>query len=268
VPKRKQIINTLLVLLSSTFATLEASPNEQGKCTPETSNKRANSQTKETHLFLASLSCDIKAGVLSGQNAGHGDQISDPENPMGYASTFSRLDKTVGRLPYVIGLDYEHDKIYTLDELKKANEVLIQHTQRGGLVTINWSPLSPWINDERNLSSNSGNWQDTRTQTHEKLNQEINLWKLLDPADPLNTIWLKKLDRIAQALEHLQDNKVTVLWRPMQEMNGNWFWWGMSDPMSDASAYIALWQHMHEYLSQQKNSTICSGFTHPTNLSN
>lgn len=246
------LLGTLLILFSHLPLASETVSEQTDRCKTNPSNKQADTQTKKTLEYLAALSCDKIAGVLSGQNAGHGDQINDPENSMGYANTFSPLETGFGHLPFVIGLDYEHDKIYTLDELKTANQVLIQHAERGGLVTINWSPLSPWLNDEDDLQNKSGSWQDTRTQTHEKSRAEIDLRKLLDPADPLNKTWLKKLDRIAHALQHLQANNVTVLWRPMQEMNGNWFWWGMSEPMSDASAYIAVWQHMHSYFSEQK----------------
>ena len=35
---------------------------------------------------------------------------------------------------------------------------------------------------------------------------------------------------IADALLELQKAGVVVLWRPMQEMNGNWFWWGIASP--------------------------------------
>ncbi len=34
----------------------------------------------------------------------------------------------------------------------------------------------------------------------------------------------------------------------MQEMNGNWFWWGASH----ADEYAALWRHMHQYFTDVK----------------
>lgn len=37
-----------------------------------------------------------------------------------------------------------------------------------------------------------------------------------------------QVDTIARYLNKLKDAKVPVLWRPYHEMNGDWFWWGVS----------------------------------------
>jgi len=41
---------------------------------------------------------------------------------------------------------------------------------------------------------------------------------------------------------------VTVLWRPLQEMNGNAYWWASGDPAS----YILLWQQMFTYFTNTR----------------
>jgi len=37
---------------------------------------------------------------------------------------------------------------------------------------------------------------------------------------------LRDLDAVAAELKLLQDVRVPVLWRPLHEANGRWFWWG------------------------------------------
>jgi len=37
--------------------------------------------------------------------------------------------------------------------------------------------------------------------------------------------WRLFLDRIAEGLDDLQRAGVTVLYRPLHEMNGDWFYW-------------------------------------------
>jgi mannan endo-1,4-beta-mannosidase len=59
--------------------------------------------------------------------------------------------------------------------------------------------------------------------------------------------WRRKLDRIAAALAELRDAGVVVLWRPMQEMNGFWFWWG-----DDPTGYRKLYVDMFEYFTREK----------------
>lgn len=44
---------------------------------------------------------------------------------------------------------------------------------------------------------------------------------------------------------------VTILFRPLHECTGNWFWWGTTSLNSDASAFVALWRHMFEYYQNE-----------------
>ena len=41
---------------------------------------------------------------------------------------------------------------------------------------------------------------------------------------------LHDLDAIAGELEVLRDARVPVVWRPLHEANGRWFWWGSGGP--------------------------------------
>ena len=50
------------------------------------------------------------------------------------------------------------------------------------------------------------------------------------------------LDRIAVELEVVRDAHVPVLWRPLHEANGRWFWWGAGGP----EPFKQLWRMMYE----------------------
>jgi len=50
------------------------------------------------------------------------------------------------------------------------------------------------------------------------------------------------LDVIAAELEVLRDAHVPVLWRPLHEANGRWFWWGAGGP----EPFKQLWRMMYE----------------------
>ncbi|MCQ2573677.1 MAG: glycoside hydrolase family 26 protein [Treponema sp.] len=58
----------------------------------------------------------------------------------------------------------------------------------------------------------------------------------------------RQMDTIAKELKRLQDAGVPVLWRPLHEASGKWFWWGASGP----EAYKALWKYMYTYYSEEK----------------
>jgi mannan endo-1,4-beta-mannosidase len=210
----------------------------------------ANAGSRVILAYLAALTLDTQPGVIVGQNTGHGNQILDPSGFFGYASLMGALTDQTGETPGMISLDYEHEHIFTPAQLSAANKVLIEHWQKGGLVTINWSPLNPWLNDESDLTYYPGVWTDTRTTGDHMKGVDLRL--LLDRQSLLYTAWHRKLDRIAAALQELQAAGMVVLWRPMQEMNGSWFWWGINTSPDDPGPYVALWREMFAYFTEVK----------------
>lgn len=59
---------------------------------------------------------------------------------------------------------------------------------------------------------------------------------------------LRDLDTVAAELAKLRDAGAPVLWRPMHEASGGWFWWGASGK----EPYIALYTFMHDYFTNEK----------------
>jgi mannan endo-1,4-beta-mannosidase len=69
---------------------------------------------------------------------------------------------------------------------------------------------------------------------------------LADPASPNYALLLRDIDAIAVELRKLQDAHVPVLWRPLHEAEGKWFWWGARGP----EAYKKLWRLLYARLTQ------------------
>ena len=59
---------------------------------------------------------------------------------------------------------------------------------------------------------------------------------------------LRDLDRVAERLTSLKERDIPVLWRPLHEAAGGWFWWGATG----RNAYIALWEFMYDYFTYVK----------------
>lgn len=192
-------------------------------------------------------------GAVSGQNCYHGSQILDGAWEKGYRTLVEGLHDASGQWPGIIGLDYEWFQIFTPEQLSGANKVLIAYAQSGGLVTVNLSPLNPWVNDETDVRNRPGTWQGPEgTDSKLGLAKVTGLDDLLNPKKPVHAAWMRKLDRIAAALAELRDAGVVVLFRPMQEMNGNWFWWGMGSHTVDPGPYVRVYRHMHDYFEKEK----------------
>lgn len=65
----------------------------------------------------------------------------------------------------------------------------------------------------------------------------------------LNQRWKERLDVYAQYLQYLEDNGVTVLFRPFHEMNQGVFWWA-GRPGTNGTA--ALYRLTHDYMENVK----------------
>jgi mannan endo-1,4-beta-mannosidase len=72
----------------------------------------------------------------------------------------------------------------------------------------------------------------------------FNLPRALETGTPENRRLLEDLDAIAEVLRRFERAGVPVLWRPLHEPEGAWFWWGAHGP----EAYRRLWRLTHERL--------------------
>lgn len=61
-----------------------------------------------------------------------------------------------------------------------------------------------------------------------------------------NTFVKADLERVANYLKLLKDAGIPVLWRPLHEASGGWFWWG-----KNATSFKKLWQMMFDYFKEQ-----------------
>jgi mannan endo-1,4-beta-mannosidase len=241
------VLMAVFVLTLPLLSCIEETPRvvDSVPCDPA-----ASAHTVRVLEYIAGFSGGDATAVISGQNCGHGSQIADPDDMMGYAAILGDLLADTGKLPGIIGVDYEHDRIFTPEQLSDCNAVLIDYWNAGGLVTINWAPHNPWLNDESDIAGNPGTWTDTRNQGNNMENVDLN--DLVDPASAIYPVWRTKLDRIADALLELQMAGVVVLWRPLQEMNGFWFWWGTTTSPSNGEPYRAVYRDMYDYFTNVK----------------
>ena len=66
--------------------------------------------------------------------------------------------------------------------------------------------------------------------------------RAVTPGTPEYQATIRDLDAMAAELEVLQAAQVPVLWRPLHEPNGRWFWWGAGGP----EPFKKLWRMMFD----------------------
>ena len=230
---------------------------EAPSCTQTASNPNLIADAVKVYNLIASLTCNkaTKDGALMGQNTGFGDQITG-DGDRSYQALVTALGD---QKPAVVSIDYEHDRIFTSEQLNNANAQLRAHWDAGGIIMISWMPLSPWKNDAQDPANSPGSSADLFfNKDGNGAVQRENLADLILTGTEANTRWLRKLDAMAAALKYFADNGIPVLWRPLPAPNtSGQYWWGLdgtykSQNADDASLYKDLWINMYNYFTTQK----------------
>jgi mannan endo-1,4-beta-mannosidase len=61
-----------------------------------------------------------------------------------------------------------------------------------------------------------------------------------------NKIFRRKLEGVTSLLRYYQSQGIPIIWRPLHEASGRWFWWGSED----GAAYKKLYIYMFEYFRE------------------
>jgi mannan endo-1,4-beta-mannosidase len=145
-----------------------------------------------------------------------------------------RVHADTGKYPALMGYDFMN-YVQPATDGQHQTEEAIAFAAKGGLVSFHWH----WRMDNGNFYANQA---DARKNTSFTIPMDLSSpdYRRLDAG----------IDLVAAQLKRLQDAGVPVLWRPLHEASGGWFWWGRArtDGVAPAAAYIQLWRHMHDRL--------------------
>ena len=193
-------------------------------------NPNATGEVRRTLELLAALSEDRRDGILLGQNVGHANlNLKEQSQQWWLALTNRGLAQ-----PAIMSLDYGYDRLPR--HFRRATRILTEHHRAGGLITISMHPPNPWTGGGCKELSSGG-----LEQLRQSESMAARRWRFV-------------LERVADGLEQLHQNGVVVLWRPLHEMNGDWFWWSAGNPEASftAAEYQWLWRDMYKYFTQQR----------------
>jgi len=127
----------------------------------------------------------------------------------------------LGKTPALYGTDWGFSKAGDIDSIYARDNTVkevIQQWRNGSIIALCWHEVRPTADEPVTF-------QGSPTSVQGRLSDED--WEaLLTPGTSVNKKWCAQVDVIAGYLRRLADARVPVLWRPLHEMNGNWFWWG------------------------------------------
>lgn len=71
----------------------------------------------------------------------------------------------------------------------------------------------------------------------------------LKPGTPQHEQLMRDLDGHADYLQQLAEARVPILWRPLHEIDGGWFWWTDQEHPENTAA---LWRFMFDYFTKER----------------
>ena len=142
------------------------------------------------------------------------------------------LKANTGKEPALVGLDF-------------------MHCGRG----YNWYNNDTPVNDAKNYYSKNGipafcwHWRDPSRKTEAFYTSEtsFDISKISDSTSVEYQAILKDIDYISGLLLKLQTEDVPVLWRPLHEASGGWFWWGAKGAEPCKKLYRLMYDRMVNY---------------------
>ena len=197
----------------------------------QVSAKLVNENATDNAKRLMSYLCDqYGKTILSGQYCDSG--LNGWEN-------LKISENNGGKFPAILGLDmgYYSQTGVDHDIPIKTTEQAITCWEKGGIVTICWH----WLAPEKYIT---GTWYSAFRPEEVKMN----LTAIMNGKDEEGLALLRKdIDNIARQLLIMQEAGVPILWRPLHEASGGWFWWGAEGP----ETYIKLYQYLHHTLTEE-----------------
>ncbi|KAF2125111.1 glycoside hydrolase family 26 protein [Dothidotthia symphoricarpi CBS 119687] len=198
-----------------------ATPRGPHKITTKPVNSKASATTKALLGYLGSI---YGKHILSGQQ----DQTS-----------LEWVEANVNKTPAILGLDFMDYTEGRIAHGASSNETFkaLAHHKRGGIVTFSWHWNAPaGLYDNETAPWYSGFYTYA---------SDFNIATALKDTTNANyTLLMKDIDTIAMQLKKLQTSGVTVLWRPLHEAEGKWFWWGAQGPEPAKKLYRIMYERL------------------------
>ena len=145
------------------------------------------------------------------------------------------LKENTGKEPALLGIDFMHSgRGYTwYNDRTPINDAKTWYN-RNGIPALMWHWRDPSRTTEEFYTRNNSKPNGT----------SFDVSKISDPTSAEYKAMVADIDFIAGMLKELQDQNVPVIWRPLHEAAGGWFWWGAKGPEPLKALWILMYDRM------------------------
>ncbi len=180
-----------------------------------------------------------------------GDEVQGAQDPNTIHDTVEAFAAAAGgEYPSIIGIDLACYGIQLMDcgDEKWSSFIcdIVDYCSEGGVITASSHFDNPG-DPEKAVRGNILGLENTSDGTLEEY--EAAFEELLTEGTDLNVFWKNELTEDARFLKALGDQGVTVLWRPLHESNGSWFWYCTTQGSNtlDPSYLQRMWIYIYDY---------------------
>lgn len=205
----------------------------QTPCDPSATNS-----ARELLGWLSSLPEREERRVIAGQyitrNA-HNSNLYDAAQA--WEIYYHGIYRLSGEYPGLIGFDFSGRNVDGAGTDYGPSDTnwsayAIQHHEQGGLLRLMWHASNPW----------------TLETSWSSIPQDCQLEDLITPGNEAYVRWNSWLAEMADQLAKYAEQDIPVIWGPLHEMNGRWFWWGTGE----ADQFRKVWLHMFRYFTDTR----------------
>ncbi len=207
--------------------------------------KAASVTVPENKIYSKEELISILSSVYNGRESFIVGQHCDVGNADSFADFIDEFYNETGEIPGVIALDQgtmNRAGIYGGEDKETIISDIIGYAERGGIFSLSFHMDNPL---------------DESLYCRGELGFEEAWEELMTEGTPSNESLMRSLATAADTLEMLEAAGVPVLWRPLHEMNGGWFWWctiqtaeGETKAL-DASYITRLWKYFYNYFENE-----------------
>jgi mannan endo-1,4-beta-mannosidase len=159
-----------------------------------------------------------------------------------------------GKRPAILGADfmeYSPSRRTFGADPKQETEKAVQSAREGYIITMSWHWNAPSGLLNKKYTDKEGKTVEAQWYKGFYTNATtFDVQKALaSPKSEGYRLLLRDIDVIAAELKKFAKANIPVLWRPLHEADGGWFWWGAKGP----TACILLWRLMYDRLTHHHN---------------
>lgn len=160
--------------------------------------------------------------ILSGQTE---DPFADRPN-----GGINRILAVTGKLPAMRNQDFLAASAVGGWNDGTPDRAVEWHRTQNGIITAQWHWFAPAGGD-----------------AFYTVDTTFDITKAIDPTQPEYALILADIDVVARQIGQMAANRVPIIFRPLHEAEGGWFWWGAKGPGPAIELYKIIYNRLTHY---------------------